>query len=268
MLMRGVIEAPRHASKSTAYGYSVSLLNTPFNAKSRHLYISSEYFADDATANNATVALLKPKIAAEMRRIAMLKAGMLPNIPGFNERGQTFTMFDDILSDGLKADLIEIADANNSLDLLEDTELSKRISNDISKYINRLTQENLDVFGEMPFISKDILRGGARGSAKSIVSLVGAGANLTDAQLKTIALKSFTVNALIHNMESMAMVYGDLAMYNHNKEEFHKRNASVGSTGRIFASGQATTNFVNNLGRAYAKKIGATERTLMVVLTQ
>jgi hypothetical protein len=261
MLMKGVIEAPRHASKSTAYGYSVSSLTTPFNAKSRHLYISSEYFADDAVANNATVAMLKPKIAAEMERIAMLKAGMLPNIPGFNERGLTFTMFDDILSDGLKAELIEIADANNSLDLLEDTELSKRISNDISKYINRLTQENLDIFGEMPFISKDILRGGARGSAKSIVSLVGAGANLTDAQLRVIALKSFTVNALIHNMESMAMVYGDLAMYNHNKEEFHKRNASVGSTGRIFASGQATTNFVNNLGRAYAKKIGATERT-------
>lgn len=261
MLLRGVIEAPRHASKSTAYGYSVSLLNTPFNAKSRHLYISSEYFADDATANNATVAMLKPKIASEMERIAMLKAGMLPNIPGFNERGLTFTMFDDILSDGLKAELIDMADPNNSLDLLEDAELTKRISNDISRYINNLTQENLTVFGEMPFISKDILRGGARGSAKSITSLVGAGANLTDAQLKVIALKSFTVNALIHNMEGMAMVYGDLAMYNHNKEEFHKRNAAVGSTGRIFASGQATTNFVNNLGRAYARKIGATERT-------
>ena len=261
MLMKGIMETSRHASKSTAYGYGVSLLNTPFNAKSRHLYISSEYFADDATANNATVALLKPKIAAEMERIAMLKAGMLPNIPGFNERGLTFTMFDDILSDGLKTDLIEMANADDSLSLLEDAELSKRISNDISRYINNLTQENLTVFGEMPFISKDILRGGARGSAKSITSLIGAGSNLTDAQLKVIALKSFTVNALIHNMEGMAMVYGDLAMYNHNKEEFHKRNAAVGSTGRIFASGQATTNFVNNLGRAYAKKIGATERT-------
>jgi hypothetical protein len=261
MLMRGVIEAPRHASKSTAYGYSVSLLTTPFNAKSRHLYISSEYFADDATANNATVALLKPKIAAEMERIAMVKSGTLPNIPGFNERGLTFTMFDDILSDGLKKDLIEIANADNSLDLLEDAELSKRISNDISSYINKLTQENLDIFGEMPFISKELLRGGARGSAKSITSLIGQGSNLTDAQLKLIALKSFTVNSLIHNMEGMAMVYGDLAMYNHNKEEFHKRNAAIGSTGRIFASGEASTNFINNLGRGYARKIGATQRT-------
>jgi hypothetical protein len=62
-------------------------------------------------------------------------------------------------------------------------------------------------------------------------------------------------------MEMVSLFYGDLALYNHNKEEFHKRNASIGSTGRIFASDEAVNQFINNLGRGYARAIGANERS-------
>ena len=269
MLMRGVMELSRHASKSTAYGVSVSKVDTEFNKNANHLYISSGYFADQTKAHNATVSLLKPKIAAELERIAIVKAGKAANVPGFNDRGLTFTMFDDILSDSLKSDLIAVANEEDSLSLLDDPKFADRISNDIKAYTDRLVDENFEIFVELPFISDEILFGGKGVTSLSKLIKNDTGLNLgqSDKQkLIMIALRSFTVNALIHNMEAVSVLYGDLAMYNHNKEEFHKRNASIGSTGRSFSASESTYMFINNLGRAYANKIGAAKSAFNGVL--
>lgn len=269
MLIRGVIELPRHASKSTAYGVSISKIDTEFNQNAPHLYISSGYFADKVKSNNAAISLLKPKIAAELERIAIVKAGKAANIPGFNERGLTFTMFDDILSDGLKKDLIAAANEEDSLTMLDDSKFSDRISNDIAKYIDKLVDENFEVFVNIPYISEEVLFGGKgvpslSNLVKKDTGMLLGKANKQD--LSMAALRAFTVNALIHNMETVSVLYGDLAMYNHNKEEFHKRNAAIGSTGRSFSSSESTYMFINNLGRAYANKIGAAKTSFNGVL--
>ena len=269
MLIRGVMELPRHASKSTAYGISVSKVDTEFNQNANHLYISSGYFADKVKSHNATVSLLKPKIAAEMERIAIVKSGKAANVPGFNERGLTFTMFDDILSDSLKNDLIAVANEEDSLSILDDPKFAERISNDINNYINNLVDENFESFVTLPYMSEEILFGGKGIPSLSNLVRKDTGLNIgkgKEQELTMIALRSFTVNALIHNMEAVSVLYGDLAMYNHVKEEFHKRNAAIGSTGRSFSSSESTSMFINNIGRAYANKIGAAKRSFDGIL--
>jgi hypothetical protein len=269
MLTDGVIELPRHASKSSAYGISASNLDTPFNQNAKHLYISTGYFADPVKANNATVELLLPKIAAEMERIAIVKSDNFPQILGFQEFSKSFTIFDDILSDDLKTRLIELANVDNSLEVIENPEIKDLIAKDIAAYFEKLFNENKAIFNEMPFLSNDVLFNNRKTSIANLVkSDTGKTYDLTlKNELTDIALKSFTVNAFIHNTEMMALFYGDLALYNHHKEEFHKRNAAVGSTGRVFAHDQAFTQFINNLGRGYAKSKGFEQRTYDGVLS-
>ncbi len=266
MLSAGIIELPRHASKSSAYGVSVSRLDTPYNQNAKHLYISTGYFADSVKAMNAAVDLVTPKIAAEMERIAMVKKGLVPNVPGFNERGATFTAFDDILGDQLKKELIEAADENDSLTVLKDPKFTERIASDLRNYFNNLYTENKQIFDLMPFMSEDLLFGYKnKGNVSRLVKAdTGKDLGMKDKkELQKIALMSFTVNSFIHNLETVSVLYGDLAMYNHFKEEFHKRNAAIGSTGRIFAFDDKLGKFLENLqdpeqgGNSYARKIGA-----------
>lgn len=158
MLEKGVMELTRRASKSSAFGVSVSKIFTKFNANDPTSYISTGYFANENKANDAAVELFKDKIAAEMERIAMVKTGEFDNIPGFKERGLSFTIFDDILiSPGLKEDLIKAADANNSFAVVNSPEFSQRIADDVVKYLNDLYAENKLLFDEMPFLSKQMM---------------------------------------------------------------------------------------------------------------
>lgn len=258
MLMKGIMELPRHASKATSYGVYMTALYTAFNENARHLYISPGYFADKVKANNAITSLLLPKIAAEMERIAIVKEGLVDNIPGFNERGQKFTAFDDVLSKDVKEKLYKIANKDNSLAAIEaDTELQEEISQDISKYFNALYKENMDLFEDLPYMSEKLLRGGKGVVGISSYINKDTGLHIGDTEkLKEVAMKAFTVNAFIHNLET-EILYGDFAMYNHDKEDFHKRNANVGSTGRSLAADEGVYEFINNLGSKYAESIGA-----------
>jgi hypothetical protein len=270
MLNYGVAELPRHASKSSSYGMQVSRLYTPYNQTTdskgkllaTHLYISTGKFANDS-GMLAAVDLMRGKLAGEMERIAMVKKGMIPNIPGFNERGAEFAIFDDILPNDLKQRLIEKADEKDSMAVVNSEEFRQDVANAITTYFNELTAENLAFFEEMPFMSPDLVR-----NVKELARLDAGKTKMEDKEVKELAIKSFTVNHFIHMTETIAMVYGDLAMYNYIKEDFHKRNAAVGSTGKIFSTDQSDFDFIKNLedpkdgGVTYAASIGVTPRAM------
>ena len=59
-------------------------------------------------------------------------------------------------------------------------------------------------------------------------------------------LRSYTINAWIHNIESMNVLYGDPASYDHAKEDFHKRNAGLASTGNIYRVDDDMLYTINN----------------------
>jgi hypothetical protein len=258
MIESGVMELTRRASKSSAFGLSVSKIFTKFNENDPTAYISTGYFAEanNTKSNNAAVELLKDKIAAEMERIAIVKTGAFDNVPGFKVRGKTFTMFDDILSDDLKEDLIKAADVKNSFDIVNSPEFSQRIFDDVVTYLDALYEENKEVYDEMPFLSQQML---AKINKLAVADKTVANRNsITMAKAEEIAVRSFTVNNLIHNMEVISLIDGDLAMYNHLKEDYNKRNASVTSTGRIFSTDQSDYIIMSGLrrGLTYANKLG------------
>ena len=257
MLESGVQELTRRASKSSAYGAKVTKLTTPHNAKSRHLYIGIDHFLNlDKPPIAAIADLLFGKIAAEMERIAIVKSGAVDNILNFKERGSKFTIFDDILSDQLQEDLIKAADAKDSYSVVTSATFKQRITDDLNNYFYNkdkgYIKEVTELFNEMPYLSRTL--------RMTISKLAGKNSNITDRQAEQIAVQAFTVNSLIHNMEMLAIFDGDLAMYNHLKEEYHKRNASVTSTGRIFSADLSDFRFINQLGRAYASSIKAPKK--------
>ena len=265
MLENGVMELTRRASKSSAFGVSMNRIYTNFNANDPTSYISTGYFANKNKADNAAVELFRDKIAAEMERIAMVKSGEFDNIPGFKERGLTFTIFDDILtSPNLKEDLIKAADANNSFEVINRPEFKDRISADVIKYLDNLYAENRKLFDEMPFLSKQMMAKIDRLCASDKTTTKG----LTVEQAKEVAIRSYTVNSFIHNMEIISVIDGDLAMYNYLKEEYHKRNASVTSTGKVFSTDPSDYKIINNIreGNTYANKIKAPFRSFSGIL--
>jgi len=255
MLEAGSMELSRRASKQSAFGINVTKIDTDYNQNARHLYISTGHFANDAASLNMMVALLKPKIAAELERIAIVKSNVLPTIAGFTENGSKFMMFDDILDSKLQEELIALADPNDSFTVVNDPKFAQRISDSVKKYIDALYLENKQIYEEMPVRSQELLKN----TRKLVVSDTGI-KNLNESQLIDTALKSFTFNALFHNMEMVGLIDGDLALYNHNREEYHKRNARVTSTGRIFSTDLSDIAYIDKLGRAYANKIGAESR--------
>lgn len=260
MLMEGVMELPRHAGKSSSYGAKATIVSTPYNqtkdtnnAKtplSQHLYVSSGHFATDRGFQHGAE-LLKGKLAYEMERIALFNNGKLDSILGLNERGGEFMIFDDILTDDLKKELIAAASETDSMSVINSPEFNQRIVDQIVTYFNELSTENMQMYSEMPFLNSKLKQ-----DIRKVAGIDSNTKNLSDEAVNEIAIKSFTVNAFLHNTEMISLIYGDLALYNHLKEEYHKRNAGVGSTGRIFSADRSTLNFIDNLNRGgsnYAK---------------
>jgi hypothetical protein len=71
-------------------------------------------------------------------------------------------------------------------------------------------------------------------------------------------IKAYTYNSWIHNFETTILAYGDTVQYNHDKEEFHKRNAGLGSGGRGFRADLRGRMYINSpmFERLYAQKQG------------
>jgi hypothetical protein len=257
MLEAGTMEITRRASKSSSFGFTVSNLKTKYNDKDRTSYVGVDHFANSNGVTN-TIKLLEEKLAAEMERIAIVKDdiknnGELSKIPGFAERAVQFMAFDDMLAsdETLKDDLIKAADKDNSYAVVTSKEFRDRISNALSTYLERLYEENMDLYKEMPYLSQTI-----RNKIKRL-------SGVSDSKVEEVAVRAFTSNALIHNMEVAAIIDGDLANFNHDSEEYHKRNPYVTSTGRIYSFDESDRRILNSeeyYNTTYAKKIGAPKR--------
>lgn len=249
LLGSGVQELMRHGDKSSAYGVKLGQLFTKFNdKKTSHLFINPNYFATEA-GHNAAVELILPKIAAELERIAILKEGNMPIIPGFNDspnaRGFSLTMFDGMLSDKTKEALIKLANPTDSLSVIS-TELKQDIADELKSYFQGIIKENTDLYNEYEVMDSKI---------KNMIKLPAGSSKTTE----DVAIEAYTYNAMLYNMESIAMLYGDLAMYNHAKDEFHKRNSSIGSTGRDFRASDSFYSFMATKNRLYAQSLGVAD---------
>jgi hypothetical protein len=272
MLLRGVQEFMRHASKSMAQGIRARKVDTANfdnpGKETDYLYVDIADFRPARRGEGELEAfdIIKGYVAGELERIQRFKANLkddsitdtelqMKNWAGYNRKvrkkdgtivmaGEVFTAFDDVLTEDTKEMLYDIdGDLLEALD--ENDDLYQALKNDVDNYFDKQTKINLDVLSKARYVDPALTE-------------VATQEGLTRKQVDEILIKAYTYNSWIHNYESVILTYGDLAQYNHEKEEFHKRNAGMTAPGRGFRADQRARDYINSslFPRLYAQKKG------------
>jgi hypothetical protein len=137
--------------------------------------------------------------------------------------------------------LTEILDANPLL--------KASLKSDFKKYFDAQVENVATSLEGHNFISKTLFL-----QLKNELDNKNEKAQVTTETATEALVKAFVYNNFINNIETIGMFYGDLALYNHYKEEFHKRNAGIISTGTLFRHDDAMRDLINGLGRGYSNK--------------
>ena len=287
MLQSGVQEFMRHASKQTAMNLRASKLNTYSGKKASNLYVDVMSFSPSNTIGNNNLGesqafnVILGYISAEAGRIYRFKSDKeyFKNFSSYNREtirkdtggkakvGEVFTAFDDVISPSVQGELYKIIDEYiedskneqlntgyydytdfNFKDIInEDPELRKRIKDDVIAYFNKQSQQNYSRLLNANYVDP------------TLYEMVTSD-ELSKTQVDKLLIKAYTYNSWIHNFETTILVYGDAVQFDHDKEEFHKRNASVGSGGRSFRADYRARMFINSplYQNLYAEKEGYT----------
>ena len=269
MQMAGRPELMRHADKGTSF--SVWLPNITGGSIDGKFYVDPRGFFADSNGSMVSYArtakIMTGYLDAEMKRMAKLKAmqenvksGEVVYAADYLKEGQNFVIFEDILDKPTRDLLSKYGSTEEAY--ADNTALRNEVNKQIENYFEDQFNQVSEVFGKNKFID-DVLLSKAHTQAKKDGYAVGEktsskGLSITEKGL----LRSYVVNNWIHNIESMNLIYGDIAQYNMNKQEFHKRNAGAGSTGNLFAVDSAMLNYVNNKGRLYAASQGIEQKQL------
>ena len=242
MLSSGSMELMRHASKSTAYSIKLSgKILTGENATNQYLYVDINKFgANDQRGSRATIDILKNYLAAELER-ALIVRNKNVNISGFTDQAKNLTLFGDMLNDQSLVD--QLLSFNLEQDILDqirsNEDINTKVEVALAKYLAEQTKNNLEIFSKLGYTNN------------TLRNLAGVSSDT--------AVRAFTANALIHNFEMLSLFYGDPAVYNHKKEDFHKRNAGIASTGDTHVTDQSAIDHINNLKFGYSEKLAAEE---------
>jgi hypothetical protein len=268
-LVYGTSEAVRHAGKSSTFLYQIVRAREGVKSQSKHYFEPSDFRSDNmgiSPGRSKVLGAMRGYLAAEFERIHKAKTEESAKdkllyrksgkIVTLADTGSKFQMFDDILTADQKTELLKLQDKDITTveQFLEHLDSNVKLLNDIdtqlNSYLDKLVNESialLDASGAMdsPYlfraITNKIMKPGEKFS------------DLNPADVKRSLIEAFTFNQYIHNVETGIVFYGDPALYNHLKEEFHKRNAGIGSTGEIPRTGVDFQNFVNNKRGSYSK---------------
>jgi hypothetical protein len=275
LLLNGVEEFMRHASKNTSMGLTLSNAIETYNGKNAdNLYVDIEAFRPGNFGPQKAFEILAGYISGEGNRIFRFSSDInkYKEFAGYNRKvkrkdgkitmaGQAFTAFDDVLSIPVQKELYKIiqeavdnkvSDFNLMTILDTDISLRQKVAADVAEYFNKQTIENTARLNKAKFIDPALMKRADRSDME-----------LTAEDVENTLVKAYTYNSWIHKFETAIIAYGDFAQYNHDKEEFHKRNAGLGSGGRGFRSDLRAQAFVNNpmsFKRYYADRMGYQSR--------
>lgn len=241
----GFPEVMRHADKSTSFSLTLTGPVLDSGGKTGSGYINIKEFVGTDYKGRA-LDLLTPHIMAEVTRYKRLKdINDDPNATNYDfdyvkksiQPGKEFYAFKDVLNPGLRKKLIDKVNNGESLEEIQEflsTTAQQEINQDFNKYFEKQYQDTKAKFDEAAFVGNNII--------EELVKKEGIPKHMA----KEAMLRSFVYNSWIHNLESTAVLYGDLAQYNEIKEGFHKRNAGAGSTGTIYRTDQIIKDHINN----------------------
>lgn len=254
-LIDGKFSTMVHADKGTAYSVYVTNVNSSPKSESKTLYVDiADFLSQGSEVNLAienTYDLLMPYLDAELTRIAKVKAKVegknnsIPSIPGYtvpNSKkimtGDKLSIFDGVFSEDTKNEIIIAGSvANLSADL------QSKMLKELREYFNFSYNQTRIALGEMLFIDNNMLDFLEKKAKQK----------LTTEKAKSLMLSAYTVNTFIHHVESLTIMYGDLAQY----LDLTKRIPGIASTGRMFRTDQDAIDYVNQvLGRPFTEKAG------------
>ena len=250
----GVFELMRHADKGTSYSIMVDgpIVGSNRDMRANNLYVPFEHIIEDYHKKTAYDSIL-PHLVAEMKRMRYMRNFANNPQAGYDfkyvENGKRFVTFLDVLPVPLRTALESIVDDNGiniAKELKSNTVLAGSIEDAFNQYFEKQLTDVRTKFGKAEYLADNVY--------SEILRKVPA-KKLSRAEAKEVMIKYYVYNNFIHNLESLSVVYGDLALYNHAKEEFHKRNAGTGSTGNIYRNDVAMQNHINGLwNTSYAAK--------------
>jgi hypothetical protein len=191
----------------------------------------------DVTMFNA----LRDYLVAEIVRINKLaeiqKSGKAFD-QSYVKQGQQFYIFEDILSNKILADLqkIKSTDFNAVSDVISKYKNLDQIIAEINDYFTTKTDEAIAAHSKDLFITDNII--------EQMQEMVEE--ELTEQRAKEIMIGMYARNKFMHNLDFSTFYLGDPALYKILKEDFHKRNAGVISTGEVFRTDSSFLNFINS----------------------
>lgn len=267
----GVSEVMRHADKSTSYAATLKHILNPKTKQIKNRYIDTTTFLSDSgevalgqrAYDEQAYDYIMPHLSAEVSRINKLRDMKNPQDIDFKywAKGKEFVTFKDVLSENTRARILNnrsgIGNLEEYLSTEEGSSLQSAIREDFANYF-QIQSDNVSArFAKNDFIADNVLKD-LRTDAQTVygekatVGVTEAGIALT---------KSYVYNTWINNIEQVALFYGDLALYNHAKEEFHKRNAGMGSTGTLYRTDDSFKKYINNQPRVFTEMHGGKQRT-------
>lgn len=249
MLKGGVMEFMRHASKKASFGARIEggvEGGVGRGKKDNRLWVDLDKFAVGTANEYATRVHMIPYLAGELERINKFRSNpkLYDKFTGYNRpmpdgtvAGANFTAFDNVLTKDTKEKILAaVTDPNVRLEdyLKTDADLKRDIEKDIDAYFKSQTEDVLDFYEEAKYMSPDL-----------IDRLKVFNMSQEDA-VKTL-VNAYVMNSWIQNFETATLFYGDIAQYNHEKEELHKRNTGSTSGGLKFRTDNSIKDFLTEL---------------------
>lgn len=251
-VIAGKPELMRHADKTSSFtAYLDKLLPIGETVMRSKAYVETkEFFNSSTNGYNQAYKIIKRYINAELQRANkfrnladVAKDGNFEFDFNYLKEGQNFVMFEDVLTKDTRIKLLNDEYKGMQLDEIFklNPTLGTAVKTDFDNYFTKQVDDAKELLSKGDFISPEY------------INEISGGIDTRKADAKQAALESFTFNSWINNVESTIVLYGDIAQYNLLKDEFHKRNASIASTGKIFRTSQQAINYVNSVGRLYAR---------------
>ena len=263
-LISGKFSTMVHADKSTTLSYSVGEVISGVDKKTKHLHIDPSDFitkmGDFTEGMEKAYVLLLPYIEAELQRIAKVKKHNDPNDPFKMENilgvtvpnskgkmtGDKFQLISGIFTQDTLNKLLELETVDNISD-----EFSNDLIKELNLYFLKKADETYAMLQGTMFIDNNL---------KQVVTST-MDTTPSENALKKAIFVGYQVNYFFHQASSLGLFYGNISEYKMEKDDFHKRNAAVASTGGMFRTDEDAINFINtHYGFKYAESKGITSQ--------
>jgi len=258
LLKGGLQEFMRHASKSSSFGVHVEggLVIGRGKGDDSHLYVDIDKFANGNEAELFAIEnIFTGYVASELERIIKFKANIdeYKNFVGYNRvikdskgkeiglAGEFFTAFDNVLREDTKKLLLENTDKMDTRNvnflhsfLSANPDIKLKVTQDITDYFNDQTTLNNDFLNKKPYVEQALM------NRLDVF-------NLEKEDAQKLLVKAYTYNSWIHNFEMANLFYGDLTLFDHTKDEGHKRIPGATSGGNGFRTDIGAQNYINDV---------------------